>query len=215
MAEMEIRPPKGSRKAKRISGRGPGGRRGATAGKGDKGQNSRSGGGVRPGFEGGQMPLYRRIPIKGFSNYPFKKTYEVVNVGVLENKYADGETVSLETLKEKRVIKKKFAAVKLLGNGELSKKLTVELEKVSKSAREKIEKAGGTVVGGNGDDAAKTDSEDTQTKAEKKTEPKPEKKAEPKAEKTAEPKPEKKDEKKTEEKPVEDSVEEEGKVDGE
>ena len=147
MADMEIRPPSGSRKTKKIAGRGYSARRGVKAGKGDKGQNSRSGGGVRPGFEGGQMPLYRRIPRKGFSNYPFKREYDVINVSTLEKKYSDGETVSVETLKEKRILKKKFASVKILGEGELSKKLTVDIAAVSAAAKEKIEKAGGSVVG--------------------------------------------------------------------
>jgi len=147
MADMDIRPPSGSRKQKRIAGRGNSARRGGKAGKGDKGQNSRSGGGVRPGFEGGQMPLYRRIPRKGFSNFPFKKEYVVVNVSTLDKKFADGETVSAETLVEKRIVKSKSDKVKILGNGELSKKLTVEVEAISRQAREKIEKAGGSVTG--------------------------------------------------------------------
>ena len=146
MGDMDIRPPEGSRKNKRIVGRGNSGRRGARAGKGNKGQNSRAGGGVRPGFEGGQMPLYRRIPRKGFSNSPFKREYEIVNVSTLEKRYANGETVSLETLKEKRIIKKRSTAVKILGEGELAKKLTVEITTVSAQATAKIEKAGGTVT---------------------------------------------------------------------
>ena len=147
MADMEIRPPSGSRKNKRIDGRGNAARRGVKAGKGDKGQNSRSGGGVRPGFEGGQMPLYRRIPRKGFSNFPFKKEFEIVNVSALDKKFSDGETVSLETLKDKRIISKKLTSVKILGEGELKKKLTVDIAAVSAPARAKIEKAGGIVVG--------------------------------------------------------------------
>ena len=186
MADMEIRPPSGSRKKKRISGRGPAGRRGGTAGKGDKGQNARSGGGVRPGFEGGQMPLYRRIPRKGFSNYPFKKTYDVVNVGTLDRVYEDGETVTVETLKAKRIVKKKFASVKILGTGELTKKLTVDMEKVSARAKTKIESAGGSVVGQlpeSTDDTAKADAPQKAVKAEN---------AEPKAEQAAEDKSEEK-----------------------
>ena len=147
MADMDIRPPAGSRKSKRIAGRGPGGRRGATAGKGDKGQNSRSGGGVRPGFEGGQMPLYRRIPRKGFSNFRFKKNYDVVNVAVLENRYVDGEVVDLQTLQGKGIVKGRYSGVKILGTGELSKKLTVSVDAVSASAKAKIESAGGKVAG--------------------------------------------------------------------
>ena len=93
------------------------------------------------------MPLYRRIPRKGFSNYPFKNVYDVVNVGTLDAKFSDGETVTIESLKEKRIVKKKFASVKILGDGELSKKLTVMVDAVSASAKEKIEKAGGSVGG--------------------------------------------------------------------
>ncbi|MBN1686844.1 MAG: 50S ribosomal protein L15 [Spirochaetales bacterium] len=146
MGDMDIRPPDGSRKSKRIDGRGNSGRRGGRAGKGNKGQNARAGGGVRPGFEGGQMPLYRRIPRKGFSNFPFKREFEVVNVATLDKKYADGETVSIETLREKRIVKKKSVIVKILGEGELTKKLTVQINAVSAQARAKIEMAGGTVA---------------------------------------------------------------------
>ena len=146
MADMDIRPPSGSRKNKRIVGRGSGARRGATSGRGDKGQNSRSGGGVRPGFEGGQMPLYRRIPRKGFSNHPFKKTYDVINVEMLSAKYVDGETVSIETLRDKGILRKSNPLVKILGKGDIDKKLTVEVSAVSAQAKEKIEKAGGTVA---------------------------------------------------------------------
>lgn len=196
MAELNIRPPSGSRKNKRIAGRGNSGYRGGTSGKGDKGQNARSGGGVRPGFEGGQMPLYRRIPRKGFSNYPFKKSYDVVNVGTLDKKYKDGETVTLETLKEKKIIKKKFADVKILGVGELSKKLTVEVDKVSGPAREKIEKAGGSVAGAppveeaaKAEKPAKTEKTEKPAKAEKTEKPAKAEKAEKpaKAEKTEKP----------------------------
>ncbi len=165
MADFEIRPPAGSRKTKRIVGRGNAARRGAMAGKGNKGQNARSGGGVRPGFEGGQMPLYRRIPRKGFSNHPFKREYEIVNVSTLEKKYSDGETVSLQTLKEKGIIKKKLASVKILGVGELKKKLAVEIVTVSAPARAKIVKAGGQVA-----DAPKP--KKRKTKAKPKTAPK-------------------------------------------
>ena len=146
MADMDIRPPSGSRKNKRIAGRGNAARRGRKVGKGDKGQNSRSGGGVRPGFEGGQMPLYRRIPRKGFSNYRFRRDYEIINVSTLDKKFSDGETVSLATLTEKRVIKKSSSRVKILGEGELKKKLTVAIAAVSAQAKEKIEKAGGAVT---------------------------------------------------------------------
>ncbi len=163
MADMDIRPPAGSRKPKRVAGRGNSGRRGGKVGKGDKGQNSRSGGGVRPGFEGGQMPLYRRLPRKGFTNSRFKREYDVVNVRTLQKKYADGETVSVKTLVEKRIIKKRSGQVKILGEGELTKKLAVEIEAVSNQAREKIEKAGGTVTAAKPVDS-QPESEQAQTK---------------------------------------------------
>ena len=142
----EIRVPKGATKNKRVVGRGNGSTRGGTSGRGSNGQNARSGGGVRPGFEGGQMPLYRRIARRGFSNYPFKVEYKSVNLRELEEKFADGETVNLETLKEKGIIKGKNNKVKILGDGEITKKLTVDVEKVSAGAKDKIEKAGGNIV---------------------------------------------------------------------
>ena len=142
----EIRAPKGAVKKKRLVGRGNGSTRGGTSGRGSNGQNARSGGGVRPGFEGGQMPLYRRVARRGFSNYPFKVEYKPVNLNAIELKYQDGETVNLETLKEKGIVKGKNVKVKILGDGELTKKVTVDVEKVSAGAKEKIEKAGGNIV---------------------------------------------------------------------
>jgi len=142
---MKLKAPAGTGKKRRRVGRGQGSGKAGTCGRGHNGQNSRSGGGVRPGFEGGQMPLYRRIARRGFSNYPFKKEYEEINLIVLEKKYSSGDTVSIETLKEKKIVSSKTQRVKILGNGELTKKLTVNLDKVSKGAQEKIEKAGGTV----------------------------------------------------------------------
>ena len=142
----ELKPAEGSKKAAFRVGRGHGSGNGKTAGRGHKGQNARSGGGVRPGFEGGQMPLYRRIARKGFSNYPFKKEYVCINVELLEAKFNDGETVDKTTLIEKGFISSKNASlVKILGNGEVTKKLTVVVDKVSESAKAKIEKAGGSV----------------------------------------------------------------------
>jgi large subunit ribosomal protein L15 len=146
MDDLILKAPAGANRNKKRIGRGPGSGTGKTAGKGHKGQNARSGGGVRPGFEGGQMPLYRRIASRGFSNYPFKKVFKVINVAEIDEKYIDGETVSLETLKDKKIIKKSDKLVKLLGNGEITKKLEVTLDKVSVSAKEKIEKAGGKIV---------------------------------------------------------------------
>ena len=150
--EYLIRKPKGLKK-KKMLGRGLGSGHGKTAGKGTKGQKARSGGGVRLGFEGGQMPLFRRIARRGFSNAPFKKVYQVLNVSEL-NRYADGETVSAETLLAKGMLGKKGMPVKILGDGELSKKLTVSVDKVSAKAREKILAAGGTVAGDAAQEAA-------------------------------------------------------------
>ncbi len=145
MAVNPIRPPKGAVKRKKIVGRGDSAGKGSTCGRGHKGQNSRSGGGVRPGFEGGQMPLYRRVARRGFSNYPFKQQYTPVNVEELELRFSDGDAVNLETLREKKIIKKSVELVKILGNGSVTKKLTIDGLKISKSAKEMIEKAGGTV----------------------------------------------------------------------
>lgn len=146
MADFELKAPYGANKKKRIVGRGSSSGRGTTAGKGNKGQQSRSGGKVYVGFEGGQMPLYRRIARKGFSNYPFKTEYEIFNVSELQEKFSDGDTVNKETLIAKRLLKKKSALVKILGDGDLTKKLTVSVDKISASAKEKIEKAGGSVT---------------------------------------------------------------------
>ena len=138
--------PQGANKKPKRVGRGSSSGLGSTAGKGNKGQQSRSGGKTYVGFEGGQMPLYRRIARRGFSNYPFKKEYVCINVEQLEAKFNDGETVDKTTLIEKGFISSKNASlVKVLGNGEVSKKLTVIVDKVSESAKAKIEKAGGSV----------------------------------------------------------------------
>ena len=142
----ELSPAPGSRKTRTRKGRGLGSGLGKTAGRGQKGQNSRSGGGVRTGFEGGQMPLYRRIARKGFSNYPFKKEYVCINVELLDAKFDDGATVDKAALAEKGFLSLKGAPlVKILGNGEVTKKLNVVVDKVSESAKAKIEKAGGSV----------------------------------------------------------------------
>lgn len=144
-----LRPPKGATHDRKVRGRGSGSGRGKTSGKGHKGQRSRAGGGVRPGFEGGQMPLYRRIARRGFSNYPFKVKYTVVNLGDLDAKFDSGATVSLASLAENKLIKSKVRHVKILGGGELSKKLAVDASvQVSSSARERIVAAGGTVAAG-------------------------------------------------------------------
>lgn len=145
MADFILSAPEGANKKKRIVGRGSSSGRGTTAGKGNKGQQSRSGGKTYIGFEGGQMPLYRRVAHRGFSNYPFKKEYTVVNTVLLEEKYSDGETVNKETLLAKGLISKIDSLVKILGTGNLTKKLTVDVDKVSASAKTKIESAGGSV----------------------------------------------------------------------
>jgi large subunit ribosomal protein L15 len=119
---------------------------GKTSGRGHKGQKSRSGGGVRPGFEGGQMPLHRRLPKRGFNNTRFQDKIAVVNVSSLSERFEDGDTVNMETLKAARLVKGTYDGVKVLGNGDLAKKLTVEGCKVSATAKEKIEKAGGSIA---------------------------------------------------------------------
>ena len=134
--------PNSTPKAKRL-GRGLGSGLGKTSGKGTKGQNSRSGGGVRLGFEGGQMPLIRKLPRRGFNNKNFDKVYNVVNVDML-NKLEDGSVVTVELLKEKNIISKVAPyGLKVLGNGKLEKKLTVKASKFSETAIQKITKAGG------------------------------------------------------------------------
>lgn len=141
----DLFPAPGSRKSRKRVGRGNGSGHGSTAGRGDKGQNSRSGGGKGPGFEGGQNPLHMRMPkLGGFKNRN-RVEFAVVNVSRLEDLYAAGDTVDVDSLFEKGVIKSKTTPVKVLGDGELTKKLTVKIDKVSGPARAKIEAAGGTV----------------------------------------------------------------------
>jgi len=156
-----LKAPKGANRDRKRVGRGAGSTWGKTAGKGQKGQNSRAGGGVRPGFEGGQMPLQMRLPKRGFTN-PFTKEIATLNVRDLEKFFEDGDTVNLETLTRRGLIPARFTdvknesgevvgqevllkvdAVKILGDGELTKKLTVNAHRFSKSARAKIEAAGG------------------------------------------------------------------------
>lgn len=137
----ELSPAAGSAKAAWRKGRGTGSGNGKTAGKGHKGQNARSGGGVRPGFEGGQLPLYRKLPKRGFNN-KFAKEYATVNVSAL-NKFDNGETVTIDSLVKLGIVRKEYDGLKVLGNGELKKKLTVEAKVFSATAKEKIEAAGG------------------------------------------------------------------------
>ena len=137
----ELQPAAGSTSAPKRLGRGVGSGLGKTSGKGHKGAKARSGGGKRPGFEGGQMPLYRRVPKRGFHNI-YRTEYATVNVGRLEI-FENGTVVTVETLKEAGLVKKILDGVKILGNGELTKKLTVEATKFSDTAKEKIEALGG------------------------------------------------------------------------
>lgn len=139
----ELSPAPGSTKEVKRKGRGHGSGNGKTAGKGHKGQNARSGGGVRPGFEGGQMPLYRRIPKRGFTNI-FAKQYVEVKLTDL-NRFEDGTVVTPQLLKESGVIRKFCDGVVVLGTGNIEKKLTVQAARVTKGAKEKIEAAGGKV----------------------------------------------------------------------
>ena len=139
----ELKPAAGSTAPAWRKGRGPGSGNGKTAGKGHKGQNARSGGGVRPGFEGGQLPLYRRLPKRGFTNR-FATVYTIVNVEAL-NCFEDGAVVNLDTLIEAGIVRKELDGLKVLGRGEITKKLTVQAKIFSASAKEKIEAAGGKV----------------------------------------------------------------------
>ena len=139
----ELSPAQGSAKAAYRKGRGAGSGNGKTAGKGHKGQNARSGGGVRVGFEGGQLPLYRKLPKRGFKNR-FAVNDSIVNVDAL-NRFEDGAIVDIEALKAAKLVRKELDGVKILGNGELTKKLTVKATVFSATAKEKIEAAGGKI----------------------------------------------------------------------
>ena len=145
MKMHELKPAEGAKTSAKRLGRGIGSGLGKTSGKGHKGQNARSGGGVRPGFEGGQMPLVRRIPKRGFNNR-FRKVYSIVNISALEAKFENGAVVDAEALIVSGILSKiEDAGVKVLGGGELTKALTVKADKFSASAKEAIEKAGGSV----------------------------------------------------------------------
>jgi large subunit ribosomal protein L15 len=144
MHDFNLHAPAGANKRKRIVGRGQGSGLGTTSGKGNKGQKARSGGKTYAGFEGGQMPLYRRLAHRGFSNYPFRKEVQTVNLGQIEKAFAASDTVNTAALLKKGLVKD-TTPVKILGNGELTKKLSFRVAAVSASAKEKIEKAGGDV----------------------------------------------------------------------
>jgi len=145
MRLQDTQPRPGATKRKKRIGCGESSGHGKTSCKGHKGQMARSGRGIRPGFEGGQMPLFRRLPKKGFSNARFRDVFEVVNVGDL-NAFDDGAVVNEAALREKGLVNRGCDAIKILGTGDLSRKLTVEVTHLSASAREKIEKAGGTIA---------------------------------------------------------------------
>lgn len=137
-----LKPNDGATKKSKRVGRGPGSGTGKTAGRGENGQNSRSGGGVRVGFEGGQTPLFRRLPKRGFSNARFKKVYATINVEDL-NKFENGAEINPEILKDMGIIKNALDGIKVLGSGKLEKKLNVKANKFSSSARKQIEDLGG------------------------------------------------------------------------
>ena len=137
-----ITPTEGAFKERKRVGRGTGSGLGKTSGKGHKGQNARSGGGVRPGFEGGQLPLFRRLPKRGFSNAMFKVRYATINLSDL-NKFENDTVITPELLKEMGLVKNQLNGIKILGNGTLEKKLTVKANQFSKKAKEEIEKLGG------------------------------------------------------------------------
>ncbi len=141
-----LKPAPGSKHRKKRLGKGESSGLGKTSGKGHKGQKSRSGASIRPGFEGGQMPIYRRLPRKGFNNAQFKTNYAIINLADLETKFDAGSTVNEESLRACGLVKGVCDGVKLLGNGDLTKKLEVVVDKISASAKEKLEKAGGTVT---------------------------------------------------------------------
>ena len=138
----ELSPAAGSTKERKRIGRGAGSGQGKTAGKGHKGQKARAGRGMRAGFEGGQMPLQRRLPKRGFNNI-FRKEIVAVNVADLNARFEDGAVVDVESLKQVGLVKNSFDGIKILGNGELTKKLTVKADAFSESAKQKIEAAGG------------------------------------------------------------------------
>jgi large subunit ribosomal protein L15 len=145
MAIETLKAPRGANKKEKRLGRGSGSGTGKTSGKGHKGQNARKSGGVSIGFEGGQTPLYRRLPKRGFKNFPFRKFYNEINIFLLD-KFQDGSVIKLEEYEKAGLIIMKNCPIKILGNGNLNKKIEVHAHKFSKSALEKIEKAGGKAI---------------------------------------------------------------------
>jgi large subunit ribosomal protein L15 len=141
-----LKPNPGAKHRRKRLGAGESSGKGKTSGKGHKGQKARAGGSVRPGFEGGQMPLYRRLPKRGFNNKAFKTFHGVVNLDSLDKRFSDGDTVDEARLREVGLVNGRFDGVKILGRGEITKAITVEVDEVSEAARAKIEKAGGKVI---------------------------------------------------------------------
>jgi large subunit ribosomal protein L15 len=141
-----LKPNPGAKHRRKRLGIGESSGKGKTSGKGHKGQKARSGGSIRLGFEGGQMPIYRRLPKRGFNNAAFKTVYGVVNLDTLEKNFNTGESVTEAALRKLGLVKGRFDGVKILGRGEITKSLTIEVDEVSESARQKIEKAGGKIV---------------------------------------------------------------------
>ncbi len=146
MQLQDVKPRPGAKKRRKRIGCGESSGHGKTSGKGNKGQMARAGRGIRPGFEGGQMPMHRRLPKKGFNNKQFKDVFEVVNVGELNEAFQDGSVITEAALRESGLVSRNCDFVKILGTGDLARKLTIEGAKVSASAREKIEKAGGSIA---------------------------------------------------------------------
>ena len=146
MQLQDVKPRPGAKTRRKRIGCGESSGHGKTSGKGNKGQMARAGRGIRPGFEGGQMPMHRRLPKKGFNNKQFKDVFEVVNVGKLNESFEDGAVVTEAALREAGLVSRNCDFVKILGSGDLARKLTVQGAQVSASAREKIEKAGGSIA---------------------------------------------------------------------
>ena len=142
---MIIHPPEGSLKGRKRLGRGQATGSGCTSGKGNKGQKSRSGYSEKAGFEGGQMPLSRRIPKKGFNNSIFAREYQIINLEILDKKYRDGDVINYDVLLKDKLVRKNNSYIKLLGKGNINKKLNIVVSKASKKAIEQVEKAGGKV----------------------------------------------------------------------
>ncbi len=146
MRLQDVKPRPGAKKRRKRIGCGESSGHGKTSGKGNKGQMARAGRGIRPGFEGGQMPMHRRLPKKGFNNTAFQDFIEVVNVGELNDLFQDGAVINEAALREVGLVSRKADVIKILGTGDLTRKLTIQGAKVSATAREKIEKAGGSIA---------------------------------------------------------------------